>query len=199
MSRSAGGLASREDAKGNAEGQFEPRMDTNETRMEDEWRTNARSSGFPARDPPWIGTLQAKCLTRSRKAAKGNAGGDLNHEWTRMDTNRGRKHVARAFQPEICPAGALCRRFISREDAKQKRCGPVVRPARCPGGQPIMISYHLPNVAWAFQPEHTAVSHWHTSPLLLMLRSAGGLASREDAKGNAEGRFEPRMDTNGHE
>ena len=27
--------------------------------------------------------------------------------------------VARAFQPEICPAGALCRRFISREDAKK--------------------------------------------------------------------------------
>ena len=46
----------------------------------------------------------------SRIIAGGMLGFVLNHEWTRMDTNgheSARINVARAFQPEICPAGAV--------------------------------------------------------------------------------------------
>ena len=63
-----------------------------------------RSSCIPARRLSCIGPLQVICLTGSREAAKGNTEGRFE---PRMDTNGGGMHVARAFQPEFCPAGAL--------------------------------------------------------------------------------------------
>ena len=138
----------------------------------------------------------ARIFTDNRRVV---LGGVLNHEWTRMDTNGHewtRIEVARAFQPEICPAVAV---HLGNFGGCWSHAKPRSREGKRPGS--------VFSVRWASRGRESAGAAsgcrgdfcFQLSPVYSLWHGCHRHGFTRIFTGNRNRRFEPRMNANVHE